>query len=1096
MKKNNMMTSFEAYCANIEHDDSLPYVSPVPRPHLNTVYQQLPSVPDLSVCDSSFVIESKSIGNDEKRSGRAEEEVYEQKKSITKGQHRDAEQKIDLKHPRSTKASLARMALTQPSEYLKKNVNTKSAVKSKSNVHKNIPRGNNKKLAINFQKPIQIEGKFVSKPVSKKSPLSNKSTNIQSPPTAILTKSPPTAIFNDYIQESPSVNYVEDHPSMQFNDTVSSVGNKRNFQSYCPEDYSDLNDDESFILTYTPKQQQQQGTHDVGMSNNRISDIPQQQLDVSMSNVGLRNSLQQLQGDTNLPNCRLNDIPKQHFQQDPTDLSNDRLVYSPQQQRQHNVNSRNSNLNVIPNQSQRYRQEINMSKDSFNTIERKCNEQHFSKETNNRDVNDESVFLNSEQVLNNDQVNIEDESNKHSFNWSLIDIENGSIISEKEEITNSHRSIGDGNNEFGPSQPKAKSAENIENLQSSEQNSSFKNTISQNRLDTTRNKELHSVANSMERSKSLEHTVNHSNSDDEFANQTNSSDQPANQTSESSSRKDDSKPLSSEANSYGTESMMNLMLHQQKQLEELQKQLQRYLSYHTQPPCDVNTQDTIKDELVQLHEKQQHQIDRIQQQVHQFIQDQSPKPSSPKPSSPNTKKSESSTQYTISDLPATSTTPKTNDTPRKTTCVNTSTLSIADTPSKSVGVNTSMTLWPSENMSSTFSDTKLRGQLQAEGYGGRKKHGVCACACPHSNRNVDVAHSKAHSQSNSLNNTSSMRGNVSSPNLSDIKDDDFTNRSMFNDTASSSRTLASPVKVMDMTAYAEESDNEGEEETPIKNASKMAAEWNKSPVLGESASALIEHQQDTEGGGIDEGDNQEFCANIMDQVQSFIEAQHIKPNDKNMALLSNNGQHMNNADKSNTRRSLKETTFTCESNEETNPNDDGDNGYRQLDIGDNHYRQRSHSQGFLQHAVPKINYVTMSSLDDTICEYGANDIDDIASKYLSKDFMTQIKNNIPWSNEIRNKTVKFQGVYQRETNRQMTTTSVNFSCNMSIASRKYLQKYDLNADQRTMEKTIEKRVGPANIKTKEKIETQIRKNDINKENILDFKKLRTLSKLK
>lgn len=77
-----------------------------------------------------------------------------------------------------------------------------------------------------------------------------------------------------------------------------------------------------------------------------------------------------------------------------------------------------------------------------------------------------------------------------------------------------------------------------------------------------------------------------------------------------------------------------------------------------------------------------------------------------------------------------------------------------------------------------------------------------------------------------------MRGNVASPNLSDIKDDDITYRSMFNDTASSSRTLASPVKVMDMTAYAEESENEDEEETPIKNASKMAAEWNKSPVLG------------------------------------------------------------------------------------------------------------------------------------------------------------------------------------------------------------------------------------------------------------------------
>jgi len=148
---------------------------------------------------------------------------------------------------------------------------------------------------------------------------------------------------------------------------------------------------------------------------------------------------------------------------------------------------------------------------------------------------------------------------------------------------------------------------------------------------------------------------------------------------------------------------------------------------------------------------------------------------------------------------------------------------------------------------------------------------------------------------------------------------------------------------------------------------------------------------------------------------------------------------------------------------------------------------------------PKINYVSMSSVDDTFCDYNSSSINNIASKYVPKELL---------QHEVRNsKTVKFEGVYEWETYNRKTddglintnTTSVNFSCNMSIASRKYLQKYSLAPREDEERAPLREQNGRRVVveRNKKPDEYEEDRNGGGKENkILDIKKLRSLQKLK
>lgn len=138
------------------------------------------------------------------------------------------------------------------------------------------------------------------------------------------------------------------------------------------------------------------------------------------------------------------------------------------------------------------------------------------------------------------------------------------------------------------------------------------------------------------------------------------------------------------------------------------------------------------------------------------------------------------------------------------------------------------------------------------------------------------------------------------------------------------------------------------------------------------------------------------------------------------------------------------------------------------------------------------------SVDDTIYDYSTTNIDSIAAKYLPTEYLSKHQS------EIKNKTVKFEGVYKWETPGRLgvakNMTSVNFSCNMSIASRKYLKKYELieNEDSEEAPPLRDHNGRKAVLHTKKHLPFSSDQTDSfeGKENILDLKKLRNLPKLK
>ena len=118
------------------------------------------------------------------------------------------------------------------------------------------------------------------------------------------------------------------------------------------------------------------------------------------------------------------------------------------------------------------------------------------------------------------------------------------------------------------------------------------------------------------------------------------------------------------------------------------------------------------------------------------------------------------------------------------------------------------------------------------------------------------------------------------------------------------------------------------------------------------------------------------------------------------------------------------------------------------------------------------------SVDETLNE-SQTDIDVIAAKYFP---VTDLRT------ELRNKTVTFEGVVESN------TTSVNFSCNMSIASKKYLQRYQLNEEENIG--LLNRPLNKPLIDTNEIVHKEQKKaRCAGKENILDMKKIRNLPKL-
>ena len=85
--------------------------------------------------------------------------------------------------------------------------------------------------------------------------------------------------------------------------------------------------------------------------------------------------------------------------------------------------------------------------------------------------------------------------------------------------------------------------------------------------------------------------------------------------------------------------------------------------------------------------------------------------------------------------------------------------------------------------------------------------------------------------------------------------------------------------------------------------------------------------------------------------------------------------------------------------------------------------------------------------DESFIGSSTSDTDMIAKKYLSRNQYTELVGGFGIQ---RTKSVKFEGIFEEshfsrpEDNRNLV--SVNFSCNMSIATKQYMKKYKLLDD--------------------------------------------------
>ena len=166
----------------------------------------MPSVPDLSVCDASFVIESagqSSADRDNKNSpdhGKIE---------MTKSKNIQPYQPFNIKNPRPTKASLARININKPVDSKPKKTKSKG-------------------LAIKFNKS------------AKKDKVTNliATSNLETP--------------KNHNQEELNLAVpVRSHASSDRAAKERGYNKQRNFQSYCPENYSDMDIKDSFVIDAT-----------------------------------------------------------------------------------------------------------------------------------------------------------------------------------------------------------------------------------------------------------------------------------------------------------------------------------------------------------------------------------------------------------------------------------------------------------------------------------------------------------------------------------------------------------------------------------------------------------------------------------------------------------------------------------------------------------------------------------------------------------------------------------------------------------------------------------------------------------------------------
>ena len=145
---------------------------------------------------------------------------------------------------------------------------------------------------------------------------------------------------------------------------------------------------------------------------------------------------------------------------------------------------------------------------------------------------------------------------------------------------------------------------------------------------------------------------------------------------------------------------------------------------------------------------------------------------------------------------------------------------------------------------------------------------------------------------------------------------------------------------------------------------------------------------------------------------------------------------------------------------------------------------------------PRINYVSLLG-NETGDE--ANVLaDEIAMKYLTSNQVRDVKLNVTQ----KTKSVKFEGdvagTLAGMPRINMNYVSVNVSCNMSIATKRYMQRYNLLESQPVTNLQLPKRNGPSakdaavrSTSTKE----EDKENNQQSGKILDLKKLKRLSKL-
>lgn len=508
------------------------------------------------------------------------------------------------------------------------------------------------------------------------------------------------------------------------------------------------------------------------------------------------------------------------------------------------------------------------------------------------------------------------------------------------------------------------------------------------------------------------------------------------QTKENLQNLNDTAPTPAISDESSKTDLYNLVLAQQEQLTNLQTQLQLFMNHQKvneeSSEKAVNAEE-IKKDVRNIQEQQQEQLNHLQQQLELFLHQPTPMPTT-----------DISTQCSIA----------------------------KNTFSASIGVNTGESLLMAGNdaTSSVVNNFEKISELK---YGGDKKKCLC---CQHCHRK------KRKESSKSKETPGNTAKNFHTPSLSELVSEDI-DGSMFNDTASSIRTIASSLKGVDIPVF----DDSQEECVSPEKTKVLQSKWETSPMLGESASMVAEEERNMpsevsneEQVMISESDmpgTQEFYSQMMEQVQKMMAAQNIvnasnvreiiTPPNKEVITEEQQINHVRNTTVKQLQQIIKQPNLSPPIDE--------------------HPWSLSKS---VVPAYPRINYMSMS-VDETYNEDMFSNIDEIASKYVSNVFKEK--------NVVKNKTVKFGNVYEWQTLATAgSMTSVNISCNMSIASKKYLQKYDLVENKTNSTKQplgdvngrfVKKKISKNITRTEHKTKLE------DKENILDFNKIRSLPKL-